>query len=177
MIINRLSKREKIFLLITIIVVSSVFGYALILEPLARNWSRLNRQVVQRSRRLNQNLLILKKERKIKNEFAKYAEYAKSLGTDEEIIAYLLKTIEQKASLTSTYITNIRPRDVKDKGFYREFIFELISESGLDDLMKFIYELQNSSELLTVKRLTLTLKSSERQVLRGVIEISKISVK
>lgn len=177
MIINKLSKREKIFLLVTIIVVSSVFGYVLILEPLTRNWSRLNRQIVQRSRKLNQNLLILKKERKIKSEFAKYAEYAKSLGTDEEIIAYLLKTIEQKASLTSTYITNIRPRDVKDKGFYREFTFELVSESGLDDLMRFIYELQNSSELLTVKRLTLTLKSSERQTLRGVIEISKISVK
>jgi len=177
MILDRFSKRERLFLVVTVTIIAVAIGYALILEPLSSKWRDFDRQIGQRILKLNKNLGILKREKSIKAEFAKYAEHTKSMGTDEEVIASLLKAIEQKAGQTQTRITNIRPRPVKDFGFYKEFVFEVISESSLEELLRFVYELQNSKELLKVKKLTLTLKSSQTHLLRGVMDIIKVSVK
>lgn len=177
MILERLSKREKLLLLATGIVISAAFVYVFVIEQLADKWRYLNSQIAEKTLKLNKNIKILRKEEWIREEFKKYAEYTVSIGRDEEIIAALLKTIEQKAGSTSTRITNIRPRPVRDAGFYKEFVFEVISESSLEELTRFIYELQNTKELLKVRKLTLTLKSSQPQTLKGVMEITKISVK
>lgn len=177
MILDRFSKRERHLFIGTIAVVCVAMGYIIILEPLTNRWKALGRQIEQKTVKLNKNLSILQQEKRIKSEFAKYAEHTRSMGADEEVIATLLKIIESKASGTATRITNIRPKPVKDRGFYKEFSFEVMSESSLEDLLQFVYELQNSKELLKVKRLTLTLKSGQASTLRGVMDIIKVSVK
>ena len=176
MILQRLSQREKLLLFSTLGILLAAGMYGLMLEPLVSKWKSLNEEIVQKTILLNKNLRTLQKEKPIREEFEKYSQHTGFEGTDEETIASLLKVIEEKASATSTYITNIRPRPIRETPFYKEFIFEVIAESSLDQLAKFIFELQNSKELLKVRRMTLTMKSSKRQALKGVMEISKISV-
>jgi Tfp pilus assembly protein PilO len=177
MILERLTKRERVLVYATVAVVGAAIGYALIFEPLANLRRRLNAQVEEAALKLNKSLDLLRREKTVKEQFRKYAVYAKSLGTDEQAIAYLLKAIEEKATLSAVRISNIRPRPVKDKGSYKEFSFEVVAESDLEEIFKFVYELQNSQDILKVRKLTLTLKSPEQQVLKASMEISKISVK
>jgi len=176
MILERLSQRERILFIGTVSVIALAVGYNLILEPLTNRWQYLNRQITQKSLKLTKNQNILKRKNRIKEEFDEYARHVSVLGTDEEAVTTLLKIIEEKATLSAARITNIRPKPARSTPFYKEFVFEVISESSLEQLLRFIYELQNSEELLKVKRLSLTLKGSQSQTIRGVMEIIKISV-
>src|SRR3989338_6578435 len=98
MILERLTKREKIFFTATVIIVIAAFGYNFILEPLVKKWGNLNAEIAQKSLLLDKNLHILEREPWIREEFTKYAQSARSAGNDEEVIAVLLNLIEEKAN-------------------------------------------------------------------------------
>jgi len=176
MLLERLSAREKAIAAGTAAVIILAFFYAFIWEPLTGKWKHLNRQIVTETAKLNKNIKIIENENFITNEYKQYEDYVQVWGSDEEVVAFLLKTIEQKARQSSVHITNIKPRAPKVESQYKMFVFEVISESDLDNLLKFIYELHNSDELLKVNRLTIGLKSGRENTLRGIMEITKIAL-
>ncbi|MEE8359409.1 MAG: type 4a pilus biogenesis protein PilO [Candidatus Omnitrophota bacterium] len=173
MILSKFSSREKILVISTVAVTIVTLTYGFIIEPIVGAYSRLNRQILSSTLKLEKGYRLLKRAEEIKTEYAKYAQLVKPSQSDEEEIASMLKVIEVLARGNNIYIRNIRPEPTKENEFYKEFMFELTAEAGIERLGKFIYDLQSSGNLLRVKRLTLSASSKGADSLKAVLEISK----
>ena len=163
-------------IILTATVVLSTITYGLLIEPLARTFSKLNRQIRSTSLKLERNHKMLRHQEIIRSEYNKYRGLIKPTPSDEEEIASMLKVIESTARSNKIDISNIRPQPVKDRGYYKDFTFELVSEAELKEIVKFIYDLQGSKNLLRVRKFTLSSSSSKNR-LKAVMEIVKPAIK
>lgn len=177
MLLSKFSKREKILLVATILIVSTTVSYVFIIEPIIGAFTKLNRQIETGTLKLERSQKLLKKKGVIEAEYKKYASLVKPLASDEEEIASMLKAIEAIARKNNIHITNIRPQPVAKKPFYKEFIFEFVAEADIARLIKFIYDLQVSGNLLRVNKLTLSATSKKQKGLKAIMEITKPSMK
>jgi Tfp pilus assembly protein PilO len=175
MITSKFSKREKALLAATIAITAAVLSYGFVIEPVIDAYTRVNRGIRANTLKLEKSYRLLRREEDIKDAYSKYAELIKPMPSDEEEVAAMLKAIEAIASSNGIYVTNIRPQPARDKGFYKEFAFELIGEAGIDKLVRFIYDLQNSGNLLKVRKLVLS-SSGGGDDLKAVMEITKPSI-
>ncbi|MDB4349334.1 type 4a pilus biogenesis protein PilO [Omnitrophica bacterium] len=175
MILTKFSKRERILVSATIAITLATISYGFIIEPVIATYSKINRQIRSNTLKLEKGYRLLRRANEIKAEYRKYADLVKPLPSDEEEIAAMLKAIEAIARGNNIYITNIRPQPARENEYYKEFIFELTAEAGVERLGKFIYDIQSSGNLLRVRKLTLNSSSKERS-LKAVMEISKSSI-
>jgi len=176
-ILERLSKREKaiVYILITIVAVSLIYG--LLLEPFFKYWNSLNREIRLVKVELQKSLLIIKDKKRIDEEYGLYADKLKAGTSIEQDMTYILNELETLARSSNLKIVSMRPKPPKDKEYYKRFIVEIETESDMSALMKFIYNIKKSPQLLKVDRLNLNTKSSQQGVvIRASMIISKVSV-
>lgn len=176
MILSKFSVRERILTLATIGITLIVLSYVFIIEPLINAYSRLNRHIRTNNTKLVKGYSLLKRADNIKDEYIKYRNQVNDIPSDEEEVAFILKVIESIATKNDIHITNIRPQPPRDRGSYQELVFELTAESGIDRLMKFIYDTQTSNNLLRVKRLTLSSSTRGKAALKSIMEITRPSL-
>ena len=176
MMLSGLSKRERYILYFCIVIILGCLFYGFVLEPLALKWIKLNKRVLSQKIRLEKNYRIIANKEIIEKEYQRYANYVKTVGSDEEVIATLLQEIENLAKNCTVRITDIKPKEVKDLRFYKRFAIEIESEAQIKQLSRFIYELQKSSQLLRVQRLHLRAKGTQKPLLKCHMLITKISL-
>ncbi|MFH1753701.1 MAG: type 4a pilus biogenesis protein PilO [Candidatus Omnitrophota bacterium] len=173
MMLSKFSSRERMLIISTVTITVATLVYVFVIEPVIGAYSKINRQIISSTLKMEKGSRLLKRAHEINAEYAKYAELIKPSQSDEEEIASMLKVIEVLARENQIYIRNIRPEPVKMVDFYKEYIFELTTDASITDLGKFIYDIQTSGNLLRVKRLTLSSGSKGRDSLKAVLEISK----
>ncbi|NQT06343.1 MAG: type 4a pilus biogenesis protein PilO [Candidatus Omnitrophica bacterium] len=173
---ERFSKREQALITVTVLVIAIVVAYGFIIEPLSKVFNRLNREIKVSRLKLEKSMKLLERQDEIEADYNKYALLLKPSTSEEEEIASMLQAIEAVASKDSIQITNIRPLPARDRGYYQELSFEVIAESPLEGLIKFMYDLQAADDLLRVVKFTLTAKSSSGNNLKAILSISKPAV-
>jgi Tfp pilus assembly protein PilO len=171
-----ISKREKTMFYSGGLTVLGIIVYAMAIVPLWDYWQGLNRNITAKEVNLLKNLKILNQKDIINNTYAKYSESIKMKGSSEEETAVILKEVENIARSTNVYIASIQPQRVQDMDFYKEYYVALDAEGDMASLTKFIYDLQNSKQILKVKQLQLTPKSDAENILKGHIVITKILI-
>ena len=176
MMLSGLSKRERYILYLCIAIVLGCLLYGFVLEPLALKWIKLNQKILSQKIRLEKNYRIIANKDIIKKEYQRYANYVKTVDSDEEVIAALLQEIENLARNCNVRINDIKPKEVKDLRFYKRFTIEIESEGQIEQLSKFIYQLQKSSQLLRVQRLHLGARGTQKSLLKSHMLITKISL-
>lgn len=176
MFIKHLSKRERNGFYLAVIVITGVLAYILVIEPVWTKWQDLNKEVSNKEIQLLKNLKILAQRDIIAQLYDKYAEDIKMKGSVEEETAVILREIENIARTSNTHITDIKPLRVQDMEFYKEYYVELESEGSISDLAKFIYDLQNSKQILKVKYLRLNPRDETAEVLKGYMIVTKILI-
>ena len=73
-------------------------------------------------------------------------------------------------------MTNIKPLTTKSYDNYSKFTFRITAESRMDELAKFIYDLQSSEQLLKIERMVLRAKERQADTIKAILHITKISV-
>lgn len=176
MFIKHLSKRERKIFYLAILIIVGVLSYITVIEPLWQKWQELNKSISSQEIQLLKNLKILAQRDVIAQLYDKYAENIKMKGSVEEETAVILREIENIARTSNTYITDIKPLRVQDMEFYKEYYVELESEGSISNLARFIYDLQNSKQILKVKYLRLNPKDETAEVLKGYMIVTKILI-
>lgn len=177
MLLNRLSKRERKWLYLGIIIIFCIISYIFIAEPIWDDWQKLNEEIYTKERRLLKNLKMLAQEEEISDLYNEYAKNIKMKGSAEEETAEILKEIENIARANSTYITDIKPHGkAKEMDFYKEYYVELEVEADMPSLAKFIYDLQSSKQILKVRHLNLNAKAGGGNMLKGYMIVTKILI-
>jgi len=175
MAIPHLSKRERLILTLCIGIIALSILYAFVLEPFVNMWSGLNSEIESARLKLKKSTEILKRRREIAERYKNLSGYIKpQSGSDEEEIAQLLSEIEKLANTSNVRITDIKPKAARRSGYYKIYVVEVESEGNISTFTKFIYEIQNSPQLLKVKKLSLNMKGITDNLLKADILITKI---
>lgn len=170
-----LTKKQKYFLYIAISLVSLAFFDRVILSPIISRVSSLNQEIKEKKRNIHRNLRILSYKDSILSETAKYTSFLKPGEGAEEGITVMLKEVESLANEESIYLLDMKPRrSVTKVDSFNEYSIDLTGEAQMDQVMDFMYNIENSSDLLTIDRYEISPKSRNSSVARFSMTISKL---
>lgn len=175
--LRNITKRERLLAGATVSIAVAALAYNFIMDPVIRQWNSLDGKIRDKEVMLKKHSRILRDRsniEKLKAEYAKYFELKKL--TPEEESAAALSLIEKTARETRVQITNIKPIASKSFGNYNKFTFRVSTESKMSELIKFVYDLQSSDQLLKVERMVLRAKENDPAVIKSMLNITKISV-
>jgi Tfp pilus assembly protein PilO len=175
MLIQKLSKRERLILIGCIALIATAILYNFILEPFVKKWTELSSEARIMKLKFKKSTEILKRRIEITERYEDISSYVgPQAGSDEEEIANLLSEIEKLASSSNVRITDIKPRPAKRLDYYKKYVVEVESEGDIARLTKFIYGVQTSPHLLSIEKFSLSMKGTAHQVLRANMTVTKI---
>ncbi len=176
--LEKLSDREKKILTAVIVVTAAVICYSFLIEPLFTRWKNTENRTKTLKVKLKKSLMLIKDKQKVDAEYAEYEKKLRSKGSDEQDMTVILDELEKIASRCGVKIASMRPKPAKRKDYYRKFTVEIETQSDMNSLMKFIYDIKHSKQMLKIERFNLNTKSSQQGVIiRASIIISKIVIK
>lgn len=168
------SKRERYIIYISIFFVSAVFLDRLIISPILSNLKSVDGEIQEKVAGIKKNLHILAQKEKISKEKLKYHSFLENLKFEEEKIA---NEIVGLANKNSVYIIEIKSSDTPlDIGSAKKYLITLSCEAQMEQLAEFMYNIENSDNLLRIEKYQISQKSNESSVARCVMSIAKITM-
>jgi len=173
---EKLSKKEKIGLSLAIAFMAIASLDRLIVSPIRDRFQRINQTIKISEKQLAHDLRNVHQQEQITAEFEKYVEFVARSGSDEEEVAKILGEIESMARQSNVYLANMKPQTSKEIDFYIEYAVEIEAEAEIDQLTKFLYQLNTSAQLLRVEKLRLSSKKKGDKTLKASMLITRILV-
>lgn len=174
--IYRISKKEKYLLYIAIVCVGCAVLNRIVLRPLMGKSANFNRQIQLKRRMLENSLRLLSQKEDIQKESGKFANFAKQRFSEEEETASFLDEIEEIAKKSQVLLVDLRPYSAERVDFYIDYKIELEAESDMNQLITFIYNLQNSENILRVQKFHISPKADNPSILRTHLTIIKVLI-
>ena len=176
MFLDKLSKREKIGASLGAAFLLAVFLDNVVIKPVNVGIKVLNAEIKTGEARLSRYLRNLSCKDEVLKEYQKYAKYVKKGGSDEEETAKILGEIETLARKSNLTLADMKPRMPRAIGFYKEYTVEIEVEGGMKSLVSFLYQLNNSTQLLRAEKVHLYPKKKDSPVIKGLILVTKILI-
>ncbi len=175
-ILSRLSKREKFILYGAAFFISLTLLDRLIIAPVFSKMTSLDKEIQERQSDIRKSLHILSQKDRILVESAKYSSFLHSFKSEEEEVTFLLKEIENITNKTSVYLIDMKPAGLKDMASTKKYLINLNCEAQMEQLIDFMYNIENSNRLLTIEKYRITPKSKESSLAKCTMSISKIVI-
>jgi len=174
---TKFSKREKMILYTASAVVVILLMDRLIINPVYSHISSLNRQISDKEKTVARNMMIVAKKDRINDELKRYDSFFHSAASDEENSMNLMKEIEAIANKSSIYIIDMKPSGVReDKDKMKKFLVAISCEGQMEQLMDFMYNVENASTLMSVDRYQITPKSQDTSIVSCTIVVSRMVI-
>lgn len=170
---SRRSKRERILVYATVIIVLLASTERLVFHPIVSRFKELDEEILLKERQLRKNLRDVAARETVRNASSLYANYALSAGSDEEVMARLLNEIEGLARKSGLSLANMKPRPAGKTDVGKQYPVEVEVEAEMASLMKFIHGLHSSKHLLRVKQLRLVPKGSRTAQVNAYLLINE----
>lgn len=175
--LEKLSKKEKTLLFVTLGLVSLALLDALILGPILSRGKVMDAEIHAKEETIKRNLRIISFRDSIESEYAGYQSYLDSADkVREEIIGDLLKKIEVMARDHKIGIINIQPGDIVENPVFQEYKTSLECEGAFADLLAFMRDLEGSEFLFKITKYTMIPKSKGGEVLITTMDISRVFI-
>jgi len=172
-IFSRLSKRELYVFYISIIIVTAVFFDKIVINPLMDRIKRLNKEIFLQEKRLQKSLYLLSQEEFIISEHKEYTQHVKQTSSDGEEKSRLLAEIEKTARKSFVFLKDVKLDLAEGEGPYKKYTVEIETESKITYLIDFVYQLENSSQLLRVRNFSLSPIEDKSQIVRAQMTITE----
>jgi hypothetical protein len=156
-----LSKREKVVLWATILIVGSSILFSTALDPLFSKNADLNRQISSTKRKLQKYLWLLKQKDALDKGFSGSPHLINFFTTEQDNVIDALAVLEDLATESGIKILDLRPNfSNKTKTSSVVSSIELRSEGTIEGVLKFVYLLENSASALKIKKMQISSKSN-----------------
>ena len=174
----KLSSREKVIACVASGLVMLLVMYHGIWNPVVNKLSSLDEEIFAMQLKVRRAMTLLRQKEEIQEEAKKYPNLERmDARKDEEEIASLLNFIELEARKTRVSLSDVKPEQVSSDRISKRYIVELAAESGLKELIEFIYKLQYSPEMLRIERVEAAPKSEKSDILRSSLTVTRVVVK
>jgi Tfp pilus assembly protein PilO len=175
--IKTLSSREKIILYAVIAIVILSLVYSFLVEPFIARWNNVNNRIDLLKAKLQKSLSLMKDKSNIDAEYESFAGRIKKSPSDEQEMTVVLHELEKAARRSNLKITSMRPKPARQKEYFRQFEVEIETESDMSSLMRFIYDVKKSPQLIKIEKLNLNTRGGQQAVtIRASMLVSKISI-
>ena len=173
--LGRLSKKDKIFFYIAVFVVSLLILDRAIISPVFSKIRSLNKEIQDKQDNIKKNLRLLAQKDRILTQGAKYSSFlGDSKMSDDEQVTSVLKELESLASKSSVYLVDMKPAGVKGSGSSKSILINLNCEAQMEQLVDFMYNMENSNSLISIEKYQLTPKTKESSVAKCSISVYKV---
>ncbi|MDD5729625.1 MAG: hypothetical protein PHN57_00640 [Candidatus Omnitrophica bacterium] len=174
--ISGLSKREKAVFYLAVIFLSITLVDRLIISPVSLKMKALDKQIKEKEENIVRDLHILAQKDKILAESVKNAPYVGKAKSEEELTTDILKEIENITSKSAVYLVDMKPAGVKNIGSSKKYLVNLDCEASMDQLIDFMYTIENTSKLLTIEKYDIAPRSEESNTMKVSMSISKMVI-
>lgn len=171
--LHRLSKREKIILAATSAVVGIFLLDRLILHPLVSLYHSVDGELLHLEADIKKSVRLLSQKNHLEEEFKKYASYSVQAKSAEEEAVALLKTIEGIAEEAGVNLVYVKPAAAKTEERLKKYYANLEFEAQMEQLMKFFYQVENSTQLLKIEKFSLQPSAEGSTVVRCLVTVSR----
>jgi len=154
-----LSKREKVVLWATILIVGSSILFATVLDPFLTRNAGLNRQIGATKKKLQKYLWLLKQKDILDKSFSGSPLLKNFFTLDQDNVIDALAILEDLATESGIKIVDLRPNfSNKTKISSAVNSIELRAEGTIEGVLKFVYLLENSGSALKIKKMQISSK-------------------
>jgi len=172
----KLSRKEKIGMIIGVAFLSLAILDRLALSPISRRVQQINQDIKIKEKELSGDLRNIHQKEIIAGEYQQYLKYVRKGGSDEEEIARILAEIEELARSSNVYLVDIKPQGTHQIDYYKEYAVQLEAEGRMENLATFLYGINHSALLLRAEKISLSLKEKESSTVKGVVLVTKVLV-
>ena len=170
----RLSKKERLMLYVAGTIVSALFLDRLIISPVFSRLKGLDEEIREKEISVRKNIRILSQKDRIRASSANYGSFSGGkLGSDEEEMTSFMKEMEDMANKSSVYLVDIKPGAVKGQEQFKKYFVTLNCEAQMEQIVDFMYHLENSDRIFTIDRYQITPKAKDSSIARCSIVVSK----
>ena len=162
---RRLSPREIGIFVVCATVILIYIGYNFVFRSIRGHLESIQDKIKVSEKRLKNSLNVIRKEKAIEKEYAKYLSQFKQATSDEQEMASILSEIESVANDIGLHVSDMKPKKVRRIEFYNQFSATLTIEGDLATILHFLYTLQYTPHLFKVDELYLE---------RGVIRTAQV---
>ncbi|MBU0549041.1 MAG: hypothetical protein KJ838_01805 [Candidatus Omnitrophica bacterium] len=173
---SHLSKREKLVFYVALAAISLTMIDRLIVNPVVSKVNSLNQEISEEKTRIKRDLHILAQKERIIEDSKKYSRYSVKELSAEEITTSILKEVGNLANNTSVYLIDIKPTGIKEEPVFRKYYVNLSCEAQMEQIANFIYGIENSDNLLSVEKYSITQKSEDSSIARCNLIISRTAI-
>ncbi len=174
--LSKLPPKERLGLFVALTILLLAFVDRLIINPIINRIQQIDREITVEEKQFSQDLRYLKQKEAVTEEYNKYSQYVKKVGTDEEEQTKILSEIEELARKSNISISNMKPQSPKEVSFYKKYEIELEVEGEMESLVNFLYEVNSSSQLLRAEKVRFGLKEKESSTVKASIVVTKVVV-
>lgn len=172
--VKNLSERERAILIVTVALAVSAAAYGLVIEPAGTAWNALKNDITSKENTIIKDKELLSRYDALEEEYKKFPTLIEKGESEERETQNALASIETISKESGCHIANVKPRQSKKVGSYREISFEVIAEGDIETISRFMYNLETSKALLRIKRFTITSRSEPSGALKSIFLINKI---
>ncbi len=150
-----LSEREKAIFTFTCGLLILGITVNLFFVPVLRRNELLNSEIALATHRLARNKALLERKASLTADYRKYFSGGSSAPANS---AQVLSLIEKMAIDSGSRIIDIRPQGVKSAKAGKETLIDLRLQTDMQACMRFLYALERSPAVLSIKRMQLSAK-------------------
>jgi Tfp pilus assembly protein PilO len=174
--IYRISKKVKFLIYVAVVCVGLAVLNMILLRPLMGKSANLDRRIQLKRQMVENSLRLLSQKEDIQNESGKLVKFTKQSFSEEEETASFLNDIEDIAKKSQVLLVALRPYSAVKLDFYIEYKIELEAESQMNQLMAFVYNLQNSENILRVRKFNISPKADNPNMLRANLTVTTVLI-
>lgn len=171
--ISRLSKRERAVFYATVFTVALLLLDRLMLSPILARINDLNESIRFQEKSIEQSLLIVTEEEKIKGESGRYASYLSEPQAEEKEITAFLQEVENIAKKSSVYLIDIKPAGKDVDGTSARYFVKLDFEAQMEQVFHFFYAVTHFERLLKIEGYQIKPKTEGSSIVTCSLSISK----
>lgn len=174
---KNLSKQERLLFFIALGMISLLLFDRLVIGPILSEMKVLERELAVRDLSISKNLRVLSFRDSIIERYSKVSSYFDPGDrTQQEIIADLLKKIENLARQQNISIANIKTGEMEDRIVLQEYRTNIECEGKLNDVFEFMHLLEQSDSLFQVIQYSLVPKAKGSEEVKCTMTVSRMLI-
>ena len=170
---EKLSQREKRILYVVAVIMGFLAMDRLIVGPVFQKMWLLNRQIRDEEVAIKKSLHILLRKQQIAAESKQFVIFSVESQNPEQEMTSLLNEIENIANSSSVRLLYVKPGSTKEDGSVKKYFATLECEAQMAEMASFFHNIENSTKLLQIEKLSIQPKSKESSIGRCSATISR----
>lgn len=170
----KLSKRERMILLGTSLVIGALLIDRLVFGPVTHKVLFLDQEIKSQEEAIKKSLHVLLRKDRIMEDGKRLATYSvdSPLPEEKEMTA-LLKDMEKMAGEAQLNVLNVKPGTIQSDSGVKKYLASMELEADMAEIITFFHAVESSKKLLRVEKYDIQPKGKESSAARCVMTVSR----